>query len=107
MKRSTNVVLTVMAAAGIGGTAYALQPRDSCRPPPPGTISNDIPQDCRSSSHSSSGSGHSSSWHFFGSGSGPSNSASPGTTLVSTSGATQHGGFGSIGHAFASFSGGG
>jgi hypothetical protein len=103
VKRSTQVSLVLMTAAGIGGAAYALQPQDRCRPSAPSAVASDTPQNCRSSSHGSSGSSGGSSW-FFRSGSG---STSSGTTSTSSSdsGSTTRGGFGSIGRAFASLGG--
>jgi len=111
MKRSTQVSLVLMTAAGIGGGAYALSP-DSCRQPPPSAVAS-APQrppsalasDPQPSCRSHGSSSHGSSWHFYsGSGSSSSSTSSPSTTSTST--ATSRGGFGSIGRAFASFSGG-
>jgi hypothetical protein len=102
MKRSTQVSLVLMTAAGIGGGAYALTPRDSCRQPAPSAVASDTAQDCRSSR---GGSGHGSSGHFF-SGSGSSGSgASAATPSTSTSTSSGRGGFGTIGRAFSAFGG--
>lgn len=99
MKRSTQVSLVLMTAVGVGGIAYALTP-DSCRPPPPSATANDAPKDCRTSRGSSGG--HS---FYSGSGSSSSNSSAPSSSSPSTSTGSSRGGFGSIGHAFASFGG--
>jgi len=116
MKRSAQVSLVLMAAAGIGAAAYAMTSNDNCRQPPPNTVPRETqpnaalrmaPQDCRSSRGGPSGRGSS----FFSSSSGSSGSgtsaanATPASTSASTS--TGRGGFGAIGRAFASFSGGG
>jgi hypothetical protein len=135
MKRSTQVSLVVMTAAGIGAGAYALTPNDNCRRSPSSATARE-PQDavptarepqgtmptarepqgamptasapdCRSSRGGSAGHGSSS---FFSYGSGYSSYGSPGaTTMVAnrTSAATSasRGGFGSIGQGLASFAG--
>ncbi len=112
MKRSTQVSLVLMTAAGIGAGAYALAPNDSCRQPLPSTTARD-PQgadplasapDCRSSRGGSSGRSS-----FFSSGS--NSSGSSGATASAANGpsastSASRGGFGSIGHALASFAGG-
>jgi hypothetical protein len=135
MKRSTQVSLVVMTAAGIGAGAYALTPNDNCRRSPSSATARepqDVPtarepqgtmptarepqgamptasaRDCRSSRGGSAGHGSSS---FFSYGSGYSSYGSPGaTTMVAnrTSAATSasRGGFGSIGQGLASFAGG-
>jgi len=110
MKRSSQVSLVLMAAAGIGAAAYALTPGDNCRPPPPNidprATPQVAPQNCRSSR--SGWSGRSS---FFSSNSGSSSSGSSGGSTVGANGtpasSASRGGFGSIGRAFASFSLGG
>jgi len=113
MKRSTQVSLVLMTAAGIGAGAYALTPNGSCRQPPPSTNPGN-PQgpappasapDCRSSHGGSSGGGSSFS------SSGSRGSGSPGATTSAgsatpESASASRGGFGSIGHALASFAGG-
>jgi hypothetical protein len=98
MKRSTQVSLILMTAVGVGGVAYAVTPNNVCRQPAPSAVASDT-QDCRTR-----GSGHSSSWHFYG-GSGSSNSSTPTSSTTSTStGVAERGGFGSIGRVFASLS---
>src|SRR5450755_4767673 len=96
MKRSAQVSLVLMTAAGVGGAAYLLTPSDSCRQTAPNAVANDPQRNC--SSRSSSGS----SSHFYGgsgsSGSGTSTSTSPAAASTSSS----RGGFGSIGSAFSS-----
>jgi len=113
MKRSTQVSLVLMTAAGIGAGAYALTPNDNCRQLAPGRNAGDPKDavspvsapDCRPSRGGSSGHGSS----FFSSGSG--NSGSSGATTsaangTSTAMSVSRRGFGSIGHALASFAGG-
>ena len=99
MKRSTQVTLVLVAAAGIFGVAAAMMP-DRCRTQPPSTAASDVQQDCRSRGSSGSHGGSS----YFGSGAGNTKS---GTSTSSTSGSegAARGGFGSIGHAFASLGG--
>jgi hypothetical protein len=93
MKRSTQVSLVLMTAAGIGGAAYALTPRDSCRQSAPNAVAGNAPQDCRFSRGSSSGHGFFSSFGTGGSG------TSAATPSGSTSTSSGRGGFGAIGHA--------
>jgi hypothetical protein len=125
MKRSTQVSLVVMAAAGIGAGAYALTPNDNCRRSPSSATAREpqdaVPtargpqdavagasaRDCRSSRGGSAGHGTSS---FFFSGSGYGNYGSPGATSTIANGTSattsaSRGGFGSIGQALASFGG--
>lgn len=99
MKRSSQVTLLIMAATGIGGIAAAMMP-DQCRTETPSAVAGDPRQDCRSTSHGSS-SFHSSS--YYGWGNGKSSSGTGSSTPASESAA--RGGFGSIGHAFASLGG--
>src|SRR5262245_53071226 len=65
-KRSGHVALLVMGTLAVGGTAYALMPRQKCEPPPPGVAQ---PQDGTACSSSGSSSGSSSSRGSSGSGS--------------------------------------
>jgi hypothetical protein len=115
MKRSTQVSLVVMTAAGIGAGAYALAPNDNCRQSTASTTAREregpvqpaSAPDCRSSHGGSAG--HDSSLFFY-AGSGSSGSGSAGATTPAanrTPAATSpsRGGFGSIGHALASFAG--
>jgi hypothetical protein len=105
MKRSANVMLAVMAATGIGTTAYSLMPRDDCERTPPGVAQT---QSCRSS-------GRGSSFHGYGSSSNsPSNSSSTASPSLSRSnsvafaGQTERGGFGGFARSIGShFSAGG
>ncbi|HSV25365.1 MAG TPA: hypothetical protein VLJ17_20355 [Xanthobacteraceae bacterium] len=115
MKRSNQVSLVLMAAAGIGAAAYAWGPNDNCRQPAANTVPNDpqqgaarqvSAQDCRSSRSGSSGR----SYSFFSSNSGSTGPDSAGATHLASnasSASVSRGGFGSIGRALASFSGGG
>jgi len=91
MKRSTQVTLVLVAAAGIGGAAAAMMP-DRCRTQPSNSVASDVQQDCRSRGS------------FFGSGTGGSKSGTS-TSPASGSEGAARGGFGSIGHAFASLGG--
>jgi hypothetical protein len=98
MKRSTQVTLVLVAAAGIGGAAAAMMP-DRCRTQPSNSVASDVQQDCRSRGSSGSHGGS-----FFGSGTGGSKSGTS-TSPASGSEGAARGGFGSIGHAFASLGG--
>jgi hypothetical protein len=100
MKRSTQVSLVLLAAVGVGGAAVAMMP-DRCRTQPQGAVAADSTQECRSTSHGSSGSHGSSN---SSSGNGGSKSGGPPSSGSGTEGAA-HGGFGSTGHAFASLGG--
>jgi hypothetical protein len=99
MKRSTQVTLVIMAAAGIGGGAAALMP-DRCGTETPSAVAGDPRPDCRSTSHGSSGS-HGSSYYAWGNGK---SSSGTGSSTPASEGAAR-GGFGSIGRAFASLGG--
>jgi hypothetical protein len=107
MKRSTQVSLVVMTAAGIGAGAYALTPNDNCRQSTASTTARESEgpvqpaPDCRSSRGGSADHGSSS---LFSAGSGPSGSGSAGATTSAAPSASR-GGFGSIGHALASLGG--
>jgi hypothetical protein len=98
MKRSTQVTLVLVAAAGIGGASAAMMP-NRCRIQPSSTVASDAQQDCRSHGSSSSHGGS-----FFGSGTGGSKSGTSASSASGSEGAAR-GGFGSIGHAFASLGG--
>lgn len=100
MKRSTQVTLALMTAAGVGGVAYALTPSNSCRQVAPTAVATDPQPDCRARSN---GSGSSS--HFFSGNSASGTSTTSTSTSSTTSTSSSRGGFGSIGRAFASFGG--
>jgi hypothetical protein len=104
MKRSSQVSLVLVAAVGIGGTAAMTMPQDRCRAQPESAaasaVANDVQQDCRS--RGSSGSHGGSSYSWWGTGGSKSSTSS---SSASGSEATARGGFGSIGHAFASLGG--
>jgi hypothetical protein len=94
-KRSSHVALLMAGTMAVGGTAYALIPRDNCQPNSPGMAAPASPQvttNCSARSGSASG-GHGGSWsrssYFSGSG----DSGSSGTTSSGTS----RGGFGGSG----------
>lgn len=98
-KRSNHVALLVMGTLAVGGTAYALMPRE-CTPAQPGTMPTvSSPSECppRGSSSSSHGSSRYSYWS--GNSSGGSTSA---TTTDASSGTVKRGGFGSFAHSFSS-----
>jgi hypothetical protein len=97
MKRSTQVSLVLMTAAGVGGAAYALTPSNSCRQPAPSAVTNDTAQDCRSS-RSGSG-GHGSYFSFYSGSSGSRTSTSTTSIATSSTSTSSRGGFGGIGHA--------
>ncbi|MBR0697678.1 hypothetical protein [Bradyrhizobium lablabi] len=100
-KRSNHVALLVMGTLAVGGSAYALMPREDCRPASPGMAAPAVPQagtECapRSSSSGSGGrggGGSSSRSSFFSGESGASSSTSPSSSV-------SRGGFGSFAHAF-------
>lgn len=109
VKRSGHVALLVMGTIAVGTTAYALMPRRSCDPSPPGTTvpGKTVPgaaapaaatTNC-SSGRGSSGSSHWSSRSSFFSSDSTSQSSS-GTSSESASGGVTRGGFGSFAHAF-------
>lgn len=111
MKRSAQIGLVVMAAAGIGATSYAVMPREDCGRPEPGFDQSDA---CRSSRGGSGGSGHGGSGYGSSSSSSSSSRSSSGQTGSSSGaspasfvGSTEHGGFGSFARSIgAHFSGG-
>ena len=105
MKRSTQVSLLVMTAVGIGGAAYALAATGSLPASrSQSAVASDATQNCRSTSNRSSGSGHGSSW-FSRSGLVLELWSRGTSTSSSEFSGTARGGFGSIGHAFASLGG--
>ena len=99
VKRSHHVALLLMGTLAVGGTAYALMPKENCIPSGPGTVAPSGAA-CSSRGSSSSGGyygGSSSRSGFFGGSSNPSSSTS------SASSEAARGGFGSFGRAFGSF----
>jgi len=114
VKRSRHVALLLTGALAIGGSAYALMPREGCEPKGAGMAAPSLPQtgtECPPRGSSSGGHGGSGgSWSrssFFG-GDAASNRSSSGTSAESGSGEATRGGFGGWGRAFAAhFSGGG
>ncbi len=105
-KRSNHVALLVMGTLAVGGGAYALMPREDCRPASPGMAAPAVPQpgaDCAPRSSSSGSGGHggsggsSSRSSFF---SGDSSSGGASSSSTSSSGSVSRGGFGSFAHAF-------
>jgi len=105
-KRSGHVALLLMGTLAVGGSAYALMPRERCQPGSPGVTASAIPEspsECgpsRSrSGGSSGGGGHGGSSYFGSSGDSSGRSASAGASESSSGGVTR-GGFGSFGHGF-------
>jgi hypothetical protein len=110
-KRSSHVALLLMGTFAVGGSAYALMPRQNCQPSSPGTAAPVVSQagtDCSQRGTSSGGGhGYSSRSYFFGSDSASSHPASGGASDAGSGGVTR-GGFGSFAHAIsAHFSRGG
>jgi hypothetical protein len=119
MKQSAQIGLVLMSALGVGGAAYLMMPGRDCTPATdpnalhapatPGENQACAPRGSSGSSGTSSG-GHGGSGgsHWFYGGSSSSGSSSTATSVSSSSsssGTASRGGFGSIGHAFASFGG--
>ncbi|MGY4314724.1 hypothetical protein [Bradyrhizobium sp. JR3.5] len=106
-KRSSHVALLMMGTLAVGGSAYALMPRQNCQPiqPTPPGVTAPAPlqpgADCapRSSSSGSGGSGGGSSHSSFYSGSSSSGGSSS-SSGSSSSASVSRGGFGSFAHAF-------
>ena len=95
-KRSNHVALLVMGTMAVGGTAYALMPRE-CTPAAPGaTPAVSTPSECppRGSSH-----GGSSRYSYY---SGGSSGSTPAATTDAASGGVRRGGFGAFAHSFSS-----
>jgi hypothetical protein len=111
-KRSGHVALLVMGTLAVGGSAFALMPRENCEPNGPGMAAPSLPQ-TGAACAPRSGSGHvgsGGSWSrssFFGGDPAASGSSSGGASDSAESGVTR-GGFGGFARAFAAhFSGGG
>lgn len=104
VKRSGHVALLVMGTIAVGTTAYALMPRRSCDPSPPGTTVPGAPAPAAATTNCSSGRGSSGGSHWssrsslFSSDS--TSHSSSGTSSESSSGGVTRGGFGSFAHAF-------
>jgi hypothetical protein len=111
VKRSRHVALLMFGTMAVGGTAYALMPRQNCQPNSPGMAAPSTPGAVACAPRgSSSGGGYGSggSWSrgsfFSGDSASPSSSTS---TTSSGSTETTRGGFGGFARAFAAhFSGG-
>jgi hypothetical protein len=113
VKRSRHVALLLMGTLAIGGSAYALMPRENCQPKGAGMAAPSLPQagtECAPRGFSSgAGHGGSGGWwsrsNFFG-GDPSSNRSSSSTPAESGSGEVTRGGFGGFARAFAAhFSG--
>jgi hypothetical protein len=109
VKRSGHVGLLMMGTLAVGGGAYALMPRETCQPTPPGLAAPAVPQSGSGCTpRGSSGGGYSRSstrLGFFDSDSSSGRSSSA-TSSDASSGSVARGGFGSFARAFG-FSGGG
>jgi hypothetical protein len=100
-KRSHHVALLLMGTFAVGGTAYALMPRETCAPPSPGIAAPALPQNSVAcTSRSSSGGGSSRSRYDFFSGGGDSSSHASATSSDAAEGHVSRGGFGSFARAF-------
>jgi hypothetical protein len=98
-KRSMHVALLVMGTLAVGGTSYALMPRE-CTPAQPGAAPGlSTPSECppRSSSTDSGG-----SWRYSYQSGGSSGTAPAAATSDASSSTVKRGGFGSFAHSFAS-----
>ena len=97
-KRSNHVALLVMGTLAVGGTAYALMPRE-CTPAAPGAtpgLSGAAECPPRGSSSSSHGGTR---YSYY---SGGSSGSTPVATADASSSTVKRGGFGSFAHSFAS-----
>jgi hypothetical protein len=104
VKRSGRVALLLMGTFAVGGSAYALMPRENCTPPAAGTPAPAIPPGDAACAPRpwSGGGGHGGSWSrtsFFSSDSSSGHSSS-GASVDSASGGVTRGGFGSFARAF-------
>jgi len=97
-KRSNHVALLVMGTLAVGGTAYALMPRE-CTQPVPGSPGMTTPAECPPRSSSSGSGGGSSRYGYY---SGGSSSSTAATTTDAGSGGVKRGGFGAFAHSFSS-----
>jgi hypothetical protein len=99
VKRSSHVALLVMGTLAVGGTAYALMPRQSCEPASPAMAAPALAQgDAACSDRRSSGGGG----HGGGGGGGSSRSSddSSGRSSSEARSGVTRGGFGSFARAF-------
>src|SRR5437868_11884957 len=85
-KRSNHVALLVMGTLAVGGSAYALMPRE-CTQPVPGSPGLTTPAECPPRSSASGSGGGSSRYGYYSGGS---------------SGGVRRGGFGAVAHSFSS-----
>jgi len=113
VKRSHHVALLLMGSLAVGGSAYALMPRESCEPKGPGMAAPSLLPagiECAARGSSSGtgygGSGGTWSRSFFFGGDGSSNRSFASAQAESGSGEVTRGGFGGFARAFAAhFSG--
>lgn len=100
-KRSNHVALLVMGTLAVGGTAYALMPRE-CTPAQPGTtpgLSGSAECPPRGSSSSRHGGSGGSRYSYY---SGGSSDSTPAATTDAGASTVKRGGFGSFAHSFSS-----
>ncbi|MBV9564092.1 MAG: hypothetical protein JOY90_27150 [Bradyrhizobium sp.] len=97
-KRSHHVALLLMGSFAVGGTAYAVMPREACAPPSPGMAAPALPQSGVACTSRSSSGGYSRSRYGFFSG-GDSSHASASSSDAGE-GHVSRGGFGSFARAF-------
>lgn len=103
VKRSGHVALLLTGTLAVGGTAYAMMPRQNCQPSGPGMAapsSQEAAAACARGSSSSGGhGGGSGSWwshsNFYGG-----SSSTSGTSTGAGSTTTTRGGFGGFAHLF-------
>jgi hypothetical protein len=101
VKRSRHVALLLTGTLAVGGSAYALMPRENCQPSGPGMAAPASPEAAAAcaarNSSSSGGHGGSGGWwshsSFY-------RGSSSGTSTSSGSTETTRGGFGSFAHFF-------
>jgi hypothetical protein len=106
-KRSSHVALLLMGSFAVGGTAYALMPRERCEPNPPGMAVPSTPQPTCPPHSFFGGHGYSGGSSRYGLFSGSDTSNRSGVSSTSSGGVTR-GGFGGFADAIsAHFSRGG
>jgi hypothetical protein len=110
VKRSRHVALLLTGTLAVGGSAYAMMPRNTCEPNSPGMAAPSASATaCAPRTSSSGGGGHGGSggWWSRSGFYGGNSATSSGTTTSSGSSETTRGGFGGFARSFAAhFSGG-
>ena len=103
VKRSRHVALLLTGTLAVGGTAYAMMPRQNCQPSGPGMAAPSSPEAaaaCARGSSSSGGHGGSGGWWSHSNFYGGSTSSSGTSTGAGSTTATTRGGFGGFAHMF-------